>query len=78
MLILFSIIKKMKSLNQGDLMVGILIPLASVIGLVVGILWWTNNKKVLQNFKNVWLIFAVIGVAIGVYYSVAWIPKAFK
>jgi len=68
----------MKSLNQGDLMVGILIPLASVIGLVVGILWWTNNKKVLQNFKNVWLIFAVIGVAIGVYYSVAWIPKAFK
>jgi len=77
MLILFSIIKKMKSLNQGDLMVGILIPLASVIGLVVGILWWTN-KKVLQNFKNVWLIFAVIGVAIGVYYSVAWIPKAFK
>jgi predicted cation transporter len=77
MLILFSIIKKMKSLNQGDLMVGILIPLASVIGLVVGILWWTN-KKVLQNFKNVWLIFAVIGVAIGVYYSVAWIPKAVK
>jgi len=77
MLILFSIIKKMKSLNQGNLMVGILIPLASVIGLVVGILWWTN-KKVLQNFKNVWLIFAVIGVAIGVYYSVAWIPKAFK
>jgi predicted cation transporter len=68
----------MKSLNQGDLMVGILIPLASVIGLVVGILWWTNNKKVLQNFKNVWLIFAVIGVAIGVYYSVAWIPKAWK
>lgn len=68
----------MKSLNQGDLMVGILIPLASVIGLVVGILWWTNNMKVLQKFKNVWLIFAVIGVAIGVYYSVAWIPKTWK
>ena len=67
----------MKSLNQGDLMVGILIPLASVIGLVVGILWWTKPKA-LQNFKNVWLIFAVIGVAIGVYYSVAWIPKAIK
>ena len=66
----------MKSLNQGNLIVGILIPFASV--LVVGILWWTNNKKVLQNFKNVWLIFAVIGVAIGVYYSVAWIPKAWK
>ena len=67
----------MKSLKQGDLMVGILIPLASVIGLVVGILWWTN-KNALKNLKNVWLIFAVIGVAIGVYYSVAWIPKAIK
>jgi len=67
----------MKSLNQGNLIVGILIPFASVIGLVVGILWWTN-KNALQNFKNVWLIFAVIGVAIGVYYSVAWIPKAWK
>ncbi len=67
----------MKSLKQDDLIVGILIPLASMIGLIVGILWWTN-KNALNKLKNVWLIFAVIGVAIGVYYSVAWIPKAFK
>ena len=67
----------MKSLKQDDLLVGILIPLASVFGLIVGILWWTN-KNALKSLKNVWLIFAVIGVAIGVYYSVAWIPKAIK
>lgn len=66
-----------KKLGQDDLIVGILIPIASAIGLIVGILWWTN-KQALKGLKNVWLIFAVIGVAIGVYYSVAWIPKAFS
>lgn len=67
----------MKKIKTDDFLVGILIPLASVIGLIVGILWWTNPQA-LKKFNKVWMIFAVVGVVIGVYYSLAWIPGAFK
>jgi uncharacterized membrane protein len=67
----------MKKIKTDDILVGILIPLASVIGLIVGILWWTN-RQALKKFNKVWMIFAVVGIVMGVYYSLAWIPSALK
>ena len=64
-------------MKSNDVLVGVAIPIAGLLAVIIGILWWVD-PNVLKKFHNVWIVMAIPFVILGIYYSVAWIPKALK
>ena len=66
---------KVSSNYVGDFWLGIVIPLLSLLGLYLGFYWWRYHN-VPNWIGKIGIGLAIIGVLTGVYYSLAWIPKA--
>ena len=62
-------------MKSNDMIVGVAIPIAGLLAVIIGILWWVD-KDVLKKFHNIWIVLAIPFILLGIYYSVAWIPKA--
>ena len=68
---------KLNSNYMGNFWLGIVIPLLSILGLYIGFYWWRYNS-VPDWIGKIGVGIAIIGVLIGVYYSLSWIPNAFN
>lgn len=68
---------KANSTYVGDFWLGIIIPVLSLLGLYLGFYWW-KNKSVPMWLGKIGIAIAIVGILTGIYYSLAWIPKALK